>query len=219
MPVEATVQSTPTSIPSKATHTTSKLTRHKANDPQSPVTLVQPASAAVALQTSPTTPDRSCIATEELVDGLEVAAEQVQKEAALAKEISRLWSSHVLRTHMIRKTRKELTDYRNKLAERLSQYKDLLARTGRDGKWMEFLRDVDIPRTTADRCIAKWKLSQAPKSLNRTTGAICEPSKQTIAEMVKKVKVKVEPVLTSPESIAAFITELAAALQPPTTIS
>jgi hypothetical protein len=219
MPNEVTVRSTPTSIPSKATHITSKLTRHEVNDPESPATVAQPASATMALQTSPTTPDRSPITSEESVEGLDVVAEQVQKEAALAKEIGRLWSTHSFRAREMRKTRAVMKDDRNKLAERLSQYKDLLARTGRDGKWMEFLREVDLPRTTADRYIAKWKLSQAPKPLNRTTGAIQEPSKQKIAEMVKKVKVKVEPVLTSPESIAVFMTELAAALQPPTTIS
>jgi hypothetical protein len=83
---------------------------------------------------------------------------------------------------------------------------------------MEFLRECEIPRTTADRYIAKWKLSQAPKPLNRTTGAIYEPSKQKIAEMVKKVKVKVEPLLTTLESIAVFMADLAAALQPPTSV-
>lgn len=36
----------------------------------------------------------------------------------------------------------------------VNSYKDLLARTGRDGKWMEFLREQEIPRTTADRYIA-----------------------------------------------------------------
>ena len=181
-------------------------------------TVAQSASAAVALQTSPTTPNRSRITSEEPVDGLEVVAEQVQKEAALAEEISSLWFSHSLRARTMRKTRTELKDYRNKLAERLSQYKDVLARTGRDGKWMEFLREWEIPRTTADRYIAKWKVSQAPKPLNRTTGAICEPSKQKIAEMVKKIKVRVEPVLTTPESIAVFMADLAAALQPSTSV-
>ncbi len=215
MPNEVTVQSTPTSIALQAPHITSKLARHEVNDRKAPATVAQPASAAMALQTSPTTPNRSRITSEESVEGLEVVAEQMQREAALAKEIGQLWGSHGLRTRMIRKTRAELTNDRNKLAKRLSQYKDLLVCTGRDGKWTEFLREVDIPRTTADRYITKWKLSQAPKPLNRTTGAICEPSKQQIAEMVKKVKVKVEPVLTSPESIAVFMTELAAALQPP----
>jgi hypothetical protein len=180
--------------------------------------IAQQASAAVALQAPPTTPNGSRITSEESVDRPKVAAEQVQKEAALGKEIRDLWGSHSLRARMLRKTRMELKDYRNKLAERLSQYKDLLARTGRDGKWMEFLRAWEIPRTTADRYIAKWKLSQAPKPPNRTTGAICEPSKQKIAEMVKKVKVKVEPVLTTPESIAVFMAGLAAALHPSTSV-
>ena len=165
------------------------------------------------------TSNRSRIMSEESVEGLGVAAEKVQKEADLAKEISSLWSSHNMRKWLIRDNRAELKAYRNRLAERLSQYKDLLARTGRDGKWMEFLREVEIPRTTADRYIANWKLSQAPKPLNRTTGAIQEPSKRKIAEMVKKVKMKVEPVLTTPESIAVFMRDLAIALQPSTLVT
>jgi hypothetical protein len=124
------LECTPTSITSQATHITSQLTPHEANDPESLATVAQSASAAMALQTSPTTPDRSCITTEVLVDGLEVVAEQVKKEAALSKEMSRLWFSHALRTHTIRETCAELTDYRNQLAERLSEYKDLLHRTG-----------------------------------------------------------------------------------------
>ncbi len=46
----------------------------------------------------------------------------------------------------------------------------------------------------------------------------CKPSKEKIAEMVKKIKVKVEPVLTTPESIAVFMADLAAALQQPATV-
>jgi hypothetical protein len=36
--------------------------------------------------------------------------------------------------------------------------------------------------------------------------------------MVKKVKVKIKPVLTTPESIAVFMADLAAALQPSTSV-
>lgn len=92
-------------------------------------TVAQSASAAVALQTSTTTPNRSLFTSEESVDGPKVAAKQVQKETALAKEISKLWFSQSLRARAMRKTRTELKD-RNKLAERLSQTEELSFGTG-----------------------------------------------------------------------------------------
>src|SRR5258708_38674758 len=82
----------------------------------------RPAPGAIVLQTSSTTPNRSRITSEKPVNGLEVVAEQAQREAALAEEISSLWFSHSLRERAMRETRAELKDYRNKLAERLSQY-------------------------------------------------------------------------------------------------
>ncbi len=63
------------------------------------------------------TSNRSRIMSEESVEGLGVAAEKVQKEADLAKEISSLWSSHNMRKWLIRDNRAELKAYRNRLAE------------------------------------------------------------------------------------------------------
>jgi hypothetical protein len=108
-----------------------------------------------------------------------------------------------------------LEGLRDQLAERLKEYKSLLVRTGRNGKWMGFLREANIPRTTADRLVAKWQLSKVPRPVKRTNGAFEAPSKAEIGQMVKKLTPKLERVLTTPDSIALFMTELAAALQPP----
>jgi hypothetical protein len=153
---------------------------------------------------------------ENLTSGVGIPEER--QEVALVGEIQELWFSHSLRAREIRKTRAELKDYRNKLAERLSQYKDLLAHTGRSGKWTEFLRQTNIPRATADRYVEKWKLSKSPKPEKRLTEAFPAPSKEEIARMVKKLTPKLELVLTTPYSIALFMADLAAALQSPTTV-
>jgi hypothetical protein len=136
--------------------------------------------------------------------------EDVERETALTGEITKLWSSHELSTSSIRRTRTELEGLRYQLGERLSEYKSLLVRTGRNGKWMGFLRQAHIPRTTADRLVTKWQ-----QPVKRTTGAFKAPSNAEIGQMVKKLALKLERVLTTPDSVALFMTELAAALQAP----
>ena len=55
-----------------------------------------------------------------------------------------------------------------------------------------------------------------PKPVNRATGTIHEPSNEDIAALVKTLKAKAKRVLTTPESLAQFLGEITAALQPPT---
>jgi hypothetical protein len=138
-----------------------------------------------------------------------------RQETALADEIKELWSSQKRKSASLRRSRVELETLRNSLAERLNTYKDLLARTGRGGKWTEFLRQANISRTTADRYVEKWKLSTSAKPEKRTSGAFNVPSKEEIADMVKKLRPKLVRVLTTPDSVALFMNELAAALQRP----
>jgi hypothetical protein len=140
------------------------------------------------------------------------------QETALADEIKELWSSQKRKSASLRRSRVELETLRNGLAERLHTYKDLLVRTGRNGKWSEFLRQENIPRATADRYVEKWKLSKSPKTEKRLTEAFPAPSKEEIARMVKKLTPKLERVLTTPDSVALFMADLAAALQPPTPV-
>jgi hypothetical protein len=143
---------------------------------------------------------------------------EAHQETALADEIKELWSSQKGKMSSIRRSRVELEKLRNKLAERLYEYKHLLARTGRGGKWTEFLRQEGIPRASADRHVEKWKLSKFPEPEKRLTEASNGPSKEEIAQMVKKLTPKLARVLTTPDSIALFMTELAAALQPPESV-
>ena len=147
-----------------------------------------------------------------------------EKETALATEIAELWHSEQFKSILIRHSRKEISGNREQraalrlsLGERLDEYKRLLVRAGRPGMWMAFLREVDIPKSTAERYLEKWKLSQMPKPENRTTGTIHGPSNENIAALVNTVKLKADRVLTTPESVAQFLSEITTALQPPTT--
>jgi hypothetical protein len=149
-----------------------------------------------------------------------------EKETALAAEIAKLRSSEQFKGLLIGRSRAEISSIRAErgalrlsLGERLDEYKRLLIRTGRDGKWMAFLRELDIPKTTAERYVTKWKLSNLPKPVNRPTGSIYEPSEEDITALVKKVTSKAGRVLTTPESVGLFMAELAAALQHSETVS
>jgi hypothetical protein len=150
---------------------------------------------------------------EEKATGAGNLEEEVQHETALAGEIKTLWSSQKFRSSSLRSSRKELEAIRTSLSNRLYNLKHLLVRTGREGKWTEFLRQQNIPRTTADRYVEKWKRSTSPDLEKRTSGAISEPTKEEIAQMVKKLKPKLVSQLTTPDSINLFLAELGSALQ------
>jgi hypothetical protein len=139
--------------------------------------------------------------------------EEFQHETALAGEIKELWSSQKFRASSLRSSRKELEAIRTSLSKRLYNLKHLLVRTGREGKWTDFLRQQDIPRTTADRYVDKWKRSISPEPEKRTSGAIEEPTAEEIALMIKKLRPRLARQLTTPSSINLFIAELGAALE------
>jgi hypothetical protein len=138
--------------------------------------------------------------------------EELQDETALANEITELWSSQKRKSLSLRRSRQELETLRTSLSNRLYDLKHLLARPGREGKWTEFLRQQDIPRTTADRYVDKWKRSISPLE-KRTSGAIEEPTAEEIAQLVKKLRPKLVSLLTTPDSINLFMAELGAALE------
>jgi hypothetical protein len=177
-------------------------------------------SAKKDLTSTPQAPATNLILNkdkENLTSG--TGAPEDHQETALADEIKDLWSSQKRKSASLRRSCVDLETLRNSLAERLHTYKDLLVRTGRNGKWTEFLRQENIPRATADRYVKKWKLSKSPKPEKRLTEAFPAPSKEEIARMVKKLAPKLERVLTTPDSVALFMTDLAAALQPSTSVA
>jgi hypothetical protein len=76
-------------------------------------------------------------------------------ETRLTQEISALWGTHLRLSADRKATAKELRQIRASLAERLSAMKSLLSRPGRGGQWRGWLRQQSIPRSTADRLVAR----------------------------------------------------------------
>jgi hypothetical protein len=73
----------------------------------------------------------------------------------LPGEIAKLWNNQQGKSSSLRRSRLELEGIREKLGERPAKYKSLLKKTGRDGKWMACSREINIPKTTAERYVAK----------------------------------------------------------------
>jgi hypothetical protein len=140
---------------------------------------------------------------------------EADEEATLAKRIGKLWTSDRNTNSKIRRSRQELTILRTNLSRDLYRYKTLLVRSGRDGKWSAFLREVNIPRASADRLAQKWERSMKPTPTNCLTGAIPVPTPEEITRMATKLKLKLSRVLTTSESVAQFLSALTAALREP----
>jgi hypothetical protein len=135
------------------------------------------------------------------------------EEKLLAREVGQLWSSGQMKTRSIHRNREELSKIRTELSQRLYDSKGLLARKGRGGQWTAFLRETNIPRATADRCVRKWELSLVPLPEKRLIEAFPVPTAEEIAQMVAKLKPKLLRILTTSESVARFVSALAKALQ------
>jgi hypothetical protein len=130
-------------------------------------------------------------------------------EAALAKKIGDLWSLVQFRTYRITCIKKELVVYQADLARELYRYKALLVGSGRSGKWSGFLREVKVPRATADRYVQKWENSLSPVK------AISPPSTEEITRIVNRIKPNLLRVLTTADAVGQFMAALGAALQVP----
>jgi hypothetical protein len=98
------------------------------------------------------------------------------------------------------------------LAERLSDFKAILARTGRNGGWADFLRAQKIPLATADRYVERHRRTTAEAAGNLLTEEISELSPDQISALVKKMAASLTKKLKTPKSIGQFVAELSAAM-------
>jgi hypothetical protein len=137
-----------------------------------------------------------------------------EEERLTTNEIIILWTEHNKQHASLKKRSKELKATRTALGEYLYQLKNLLAKTGRNGRWTSFLNGEGIPRATADRYVEAHKRFLDRKNGKRLTEAISVPTEDEIKEMVAKLTPRLVRVLTTPESTAKFLREMAAALQP-----
>jgi hypothetical protein len=125
-------------------------------------------------------------------------------ENQLTQEISELWSNHTLLSANHKTTAKELRQIRARLAERLYAMKNLLSHPGRGGEWRGWLRERGIPRSTADRLVARHSETLGTAN-NVPTGAIPEPAQATAEKLAKTVWQSIKKVLTTGESVVDFI--------------
>jgi hypothetical protein len=126
-------------------------------------------------------------------------------EARLAQEISELWSSHVRLSGTRRATSKELRQIRARLSERLHAMKSLLARPGRGGEWRGWLRERRIPRSTADRLVARYAETLGIENGNAPTGAIPDPPEDSAERLARSVWQRFRKILATDDSVFRFI--------------
>jgi hypothetical protein len=128
-------------------------------------------------------------------------------ESKIDGEISTLWTAHQAGKFTVQRTTSELKDLRRSLGERLSSMKDILARSGRAGKWASYLRTHQLPRATADRYVSLHQASMAEPA-NRLTEAITEPTVEDVKKLVQRLLPRLRPILKSEELIGEFLYEV-----------
>jgi hypothetical protein len=126
-------------------------------------------------------------------------------ETQLTQEISDLWSDHVRLSASRKATAKELRQIRASLAERLHAMKSLLSRPGRGGQWRSWLRERGIPRSTADRLVARHAETLGIENGNVPTGAISNSPDDSAEKLAKSVWQRFRKTLATYEAVIQFI--------------
>jgi hypothetical protein len=134
-------------------------------------------------------------------------------ENQLAEEITTLWGNHVRLSADRKTTAKELRQIRAALAERLYSMKSLLSRPGRGGEWRGWLRERKIPRTTADRLVARHAETVCADGDNVPSGAISKPTEADIIKSLYKVVwPHIDKALTTQRLVFMFLSGIAKGL-------
>jgi hypothetical protein len=145
---------------------------------------------------------------------LEGEPKELSEEASvkLADRICELWGDHQKKKSSVAKSRGQLKMLRSDLSARLYTYKKHLVRVGRGGGWASFLRERGIPLSTADSYVKQHEISMAASAGKLSTQEIKAPTKEEVSMLVKKLEPRVTNVLTTPDSVIQFMTELGALL-------
>jgi hypothetical protein len=125
-------------------------------------------------------------------------------ETQLTQEISDLWSNHLRLSADWKATAKELRQIRVTLSERLYAMKSLLCRPdrGRASMWRGWLRERGIPRSTADRLVARHAESLFPDSESVPSEQVSAPSTAEVADSVRQ---HLKQKLPTPRSAYRFL--------------
>ena len=134
----------------------------------------------------------------------------LQNESLLAEEITSLWSEHVHAQTSQRTTSKELRQIRTALAERLHSMKAVLCRPGCGGMWAGWLKNRNIPRSTADRLVSRYEELQNEAQNNMPTDPITP--QEEVEQLVQSLLPRLRRVLTTNEMAYRFMCALAEGL-------
>ena len=130
-------------------------------------------------------------------------------ETQLTQEIFELWSSHIRLSGDRRATAEELHQIRVALAAKLYKVKSLLSRPGRLGQWRGWLKQQNIPRSTADRLASRYGETLDGDSRNVPSGAISRSPEDSVEKLAKSVWQRFRKVLATDESVINFISRIA----------
>lgn len=133
--------------------------------------------------------------------------DDVAIETQLTQEISVLWSDHLRLSANHKTTAKELRLLRTRLADRLYAIKSHLCRPelGRASQWRGWLRQQGIPRSTADRLVARHGEMLGGHDETVLNEAPSEQAESAAEKLAKSVWQRVGKLLTTGDSVIQFI--------------
>jgi hypothetical protein len=158
--------------PNPTTETESAAKKDSASTPKSGDE--SQASAIVEVAPSDATSPNGATTGSTYIESVEVPPPTLggEEERATTNEIIILWTEHNKQHASLKKSSKELKATRTALGGYLFQLKNLLSKTGRNGRWTSFLNGEGIPRGTADRYVEAQKRLLDRKNGKRLTEEI-----------------------------------------------
>jgi hypothetical protein len=130
------------------------------------------------------------------------------EEVSLGKEIVELCAAHKRKRLAAKRTRGEMTATRDELSKKLYGLKLFLAHRGRGGQWTHYLDFAGLPKTTADRYVAKYEASLETAGLNLPTGEIPQPAEDATARVIRQIMPKLRKGLTTQDAVWSLVCEL-----------
>lgn len=137
--------------------------------------------------------------------------EDAAAESRLTEEISTLWTQHTELSGTRKSTAKELRLVRTRLAGMLYQMKALVCRPemGRASQWRGWLRQQGIPRSTADRLVARHGEMLGAHSESVLSGPTSEQAETAAEKLAKSVWHRIGKLLTTGDSVIQFVGQIA----------
>ena len=130
------------------------------------------------------------------------------EEVNLGKEVVELCAAHKRKRLAAKRTQGEMTATRDELGKKLHALKILLAHRGRGGQWTHYLDFAGLPKTTADRYVAKYEASLETVAPNLPSGEIPQPAEDATARFIKQIMPKLRKGLTTQDAVWSLVCEL-----------